>query len=402
MAGFLDIINQNSPGGVGGLFANYLRGLYSQLPQSSLIGDINSGGYGGVIQGDTPSFNDRFSAAPPTPVTPAQSQIAQALPPPINVSALPQPAAPQDMNVPQQAQPIQYTPPPIAAPQPAPQVNPFAGFGNKLQDIAGILNPQLGNVLIARQNQQSLIEGTYKALIQRGMEPAQAVAIAQGISSNPKLAETILPQALGLNPPKTFEEFAARRASGENFPGVQNGSSPQAAYNDFLRNRAAAEAQGKTQGANAAELPKQLTGANNTINAIDDLIKDPGLEYITGPLSKLPNTGLIPAQSRAQAKMDMVRGQAFLMGVQSLKGNGMRVTNAEAMRAEQAQAQLNQAQSSKDLKVALGNMRNLMTEIAQNNQEMAGQPRTFQPATNAGSFTQDQYLAEARRRGLVR
>lgn len=104
-----------------------------------------------------------------------------------------------------------------------------------------------------------------------------------------------------------------------------------------------------------AEAMKQLGGAREAAGQIsrqiEDLKNDAGLDSVLGPWdSRTPN--VFGDATRAQSKIDRIKGQVFLQGFGMLKGGGA-ITEVEGMKAEQAMARLNQAQSPEDFKAAL-------------------------------------------------
>ena len=201
---------------------------------------------------------------------------------------------------------------------------------------------------VIQQNQRQTAIAVTQQQLGRGVPLQQAIAAGVAASTDPKIAEELFSRY------KNLEEKIANTSGGG------TGGSPTQQLMDLKKGEAAATKSGQLQAQAAADLPKHLLGINTTINSIDTLMNDPGLDYIAGPMSKIPNTGLIPAQSRALAQFEMLKGRAMIQGIHDLSGQGMRITQAEAMTGSQAQAALNQAQNTKDLKAAMLNYRDLL------------------------------------------
>jgi hypothetical protein len=117
--------------------------------------------------------------------------------------------------------------------------------------------------------------------------------------------------------------------------------------------RIAAEEKAKAQAQKATDF------ADMGIGVIDQLMAEPGLKYITGMSSKLP---VVPGTSQAKADSlaKQLEGQAFLQAFQSLKGGGA-ITNIEGEKATAAIARLQRAQSEKDYRGALTELRGILS-----------------------------------------
>lgn len=121
------------------------------------------------------------------------------------------------------------------------------------------------------------------------------------------------------------------------------------------RNTAVGKAEGEAAGAAIAAAPAANARAEAIAAQIDDLLADPGLARVTGPIQgRLPNVSA--DAHRAQSKVDQVLGNAFLEGRQLLKGGGA-ITDFESRKAEQAFIRANQAQSDEDFRKAMEDFR---------------------------------------------
>jgi hypothetical protein len=98
--------------------------------------------------------------------------------------------------------------------------------------------------------------------------------------------------------------------------------------------------------------------AQDSINLIDSIIKDPALPSITGMVQ-----GRIPPLSQAGtnlvAKIEQVQGQAFLQAFESLKGGGA-ITEREGLAAQNAIARLQRTQDDKSYIAALNDLKAIL------------------------------------------
>ena len=101
---------------------------------------------------------------------------------------------------------------------------------------------------------------------------------------------------------------------------------------------------------------QEIAGKEMMIGQIDALLFDPALGKALGiegflrtPFAEL---GLDTDAARVKARIDQIKGGAFLQAFESLKGGGQ-ITELEGQKAEAAQSRLNTAQSEDDFKEAL-------------------------------------------------
>lgn len=105
---------------------------------------------------------------------------------------------------------------------------------------------------------------------------------------------------------------------------------------------------------------QEIAGKEMMIGQIDALLFDPALGKALGiegflrtPFAEL---GLDTETARVKARIDQIKGGAFLQAFESLKGGGQ-ITELEGQKAEAAQSRLNTAQSEEDFKDALREFR---------------------------------------------
>ena len=105
---------------------------------------------------------------------------------------------------------------------------------------------------------------------------------------------------------------------------------------------------------------QEIAGKEMMIGQIDALLFDPALGKALGiegflrtPFAQL---GLDTDTARVKARIDQIKGGAFLQAFESLKGGGQ-ITGLEGQKAEAAQSRLNTAQSEEDFRDALNEFR---------------------------------------------
>lgn len=354
---------------VAGSFGDFMSGSNNDIMLRLLMGQ--GGGMPQAPQGTgAQSFDESgFSFAPPTlanvPMPPRRPSIQQDAP--MNI-------APQASNAMAQVQPQ-----PQQRPMAAPQAEP--GFMDRLSAASRNLgaNPGLPGIFdaikgfntgertdpqgVGQANQAKMAEAIYGALRQRSIPDQQAMAIARAASIDPKLAETLLPQALGLKPPSTMEGVFADQAYNA---GRGNASGPAAAggtsaaaqgYYDFLRQKNAAEKAGTTEGERVAnaqlDLPGAVAQAQEQLRLVQELRNHPGRGQI-GWHDVLGSAPLVPSTKGydAQKVLDQIKGGAFLEAFKSLKGGGA-ITEVEGKKATDAIARMDRATSKAEFDKAL-------------------------------------------------
>ncbi len=284
---------------------------------------------------------------------------------------------------------------------------------------------------------------TLQALIARGMDPAQARAVA----SSPDLMKAVIPQLFGLNttddikeyqfakkedPSLTFERFMARKkaVSGEfgmqpiwgtgpdGKPAVlQLGKSGEAKQSvlpqgftlardpikidgptgtvildpqtrqqvSFIpKDVAGAERQkviGEAQGQAQVQLPGAISDAEVTSKRIDQLLanKD-GLDSIVGGFDQYrPSWTLGESGRNALARLEQLQGGAFLQAFNMLKGGGA-ITEVEGRKAEQAIARLQRSQGETDFREALQDFRDAVNDGVRKLRARAGETGAYPDA----------------------
>lgn len=398
-------------------------GFFGEQPTSNGSG-LRPGGFADrLVNGDpaaAASPQTTGSVAPPLPPLDAPRTLGFA--PGMNAPQSPQSFGPtldqRAYGSPGPQQPMQQQPmqapslPPQAAQALAqapgmPSQDP--GFGGRLQ--AGFANLESGgnpisaafNVVhgfatgkrtdargVAQENQAQMAQAVYGALVQRGIPHEQAVGIAQAAATDPKIAEQLLPQALGLKPPATMEGVIAEQAynanKGRNSAGSPQGAGGQTAmgtYEDFIKRKHAAEKAGTTEGERVAnaqlDLPTAVAQANEAMRLTNELKthkgRDNGLFWHGKASAYLPDSA-IPGNTDARDALgilNQIKGGAFLEAFKALKGGGP-ITEIEGKKATDAIARMDRSQSRAEFDKALSDYQGIIKLGIDRANQLAGQP----------------------------
>ena len=137
---------------------------------------------------------------------------------------------------------------------------------------------------------------------------------------------------------------------------IQKGKVVKSASDPKLQGELAASKEfGKKTGEAKFDLPRAEANAERVLKTIDDTVGDPALQSVTGPIAgRLP--ALFGKQARGVARIEQLKGGAFLTAYQELKGGGQ-ITEAEGQKAEAAFARLNRVQDYEDHIAALRDLR---------------------------------------------
>jgi len=231
------------------------------------------------------------------------------------------------------------------------------GFGSGVRtDKAGI----------ALQNQKQMAQALHTALVQRGIPSQQAIGIATAAATDPKLAEVLLPQALGLKPPQTIEGVIAERMAGQN-RGGQQGQGSFDPYGELKRLKqaeaegsSAGKVVGETQATAKMDMPSAVAGAQEQLRLLDELKNHPGRKQI-GWHDIAGSVPLVPSTKGydAQVLLDQIKGGALLEAYKTLKG-GVQITEIEGKKATAAVNRMERATSRAEFDRALEDYRGVI------------------------------------------
>lgn len=134
------------------------------------------------------------------------------------------------------------------------------------------------------------------------------------------------------------------------------------------------KALGKAQGELTATLPSDMLSSTQTVAQIDELLRNPGLDAIVGPLDQFRPSWTMGDQGRdALARYNQLKGRAFLQAYSMLKGGGQ-ITEVEGKKAEDAMARMDRAQDEATFRQALQDFRDAVQEGQRKLLEKAGIP----------------------------
>ena len=166
------------------------------------------------------------------------------------------------------------------------------------------------------------------------------------------------------------------QAGGVTFPAMPSAQGLPGRAQQEVQTEAAKTA-AKKQAEMQIDLPKAEQSMQGAVKVVDDLINHPGREWGTGFSSMLWS----PAGSSKKdfdAKLQQAQGKVFLQAYETLKGGGQ-ITEVEGLKAEQAMANLDQAQSEGQFLQALKDLREAFQSGFKKLQQAAG----VQPAEPA-------------------
>ncbi|MEP0150012.1 hypothetical protein [Roseibium sp.] len=169
---------------------------------------------------------------------------------------------------------------------------------------------------------------------------------------------------------------------------IPEGITPVSPYS-LNADKARGTAVGKGMGEAQTELGGTLQTADRMLGVIDDVLNDPNRGAGTGASSIF---NVIPATGGYDfnQKVKQLQGQAFLQAFESLKGGGQ-ITEVEGMKAEQAIARLNTAQSEPAFEQALMDLKEVVQAGKQRAMQRAGGVQAQRPApVNVGGYTIEQ------------
>lgn len=122
-----------------------------------------------------------------------------------------------------------------------------------------------------------------------------------------------------------------------------------------LRDAAAqGQAQGTARGEAVANLPTIQTATRAALDTVDKMLAHPGMGTATGLSGTLDPRNYIPGTDARNFRVlrNQAQGQVFLDAFQALKGGGA-ITEVEGLKAEQAKARMDTAQSDEEFRAAL-------------------------------------------------
>jgi hypothetical protein len=169
----------------------------------------------------------------------------------------------------------------------------------------------------------------------------------------------------GLSPEQQQQYLTMKRAEkyldvGTGFvrPNPIDPANPTPVVQKDIAGRERAEAIGQAGGKAAADLPRIVDNANQTLQLIQKIRTHPGTEKNFGVQGYIPN---MPGGKAADAyaMVEQLGGKAFLEAFNSLKGGGQ-ITEVEGKKATDATVRMSKAQSHKAFTEALDDLESVI------------------------------------------
>ena len=154
--------------------------------------------------------------------------------------------------------------------------------------------------------------------------------------------------------------------------GVRKADLPEGVTLEDDTFKTSARAQGKTQGETLANMPAIENNADRALKTVEQLLNHDGIDAGTGFSSKIP---AVPGSNKYAFNVanKQAQGQVFLQGFEALKGGGV-ITEVEGLKAEQALARMDQAQSREDYEAGLKDYRDVINNGMAAAYRKAGKP----------------------------
>ncbi len=164
-------------------------------------------------------------------------------------------------------------------------------------------------------------------------EDAQGNPVLMQMSDTGEAVPTKLPEGVRPSKGTTQIDLGTQFAILDRQTGQVIGYQPK-----DLTGAAAATAQGTVQGTAKGNLPLVKWAGESMIRSIDDVINDPNVKNVIGPIA-----GAIPqvsaAGNEARSRVDQILGKTFLQAYNDLRGGGS-ITESEGARATAAYTRL--------------------------------------------------------------
>jgi len=203
------------------------------------------------------------------------------------------------------------------------------------------------------------------------------------MNSKGGMSQVSTPPGVTLNDRVNYLDTGTQLVPVSQHGGMSPASGAQPIAQD-VTGKAAAQAQGTTQGNVAGQLPQTLASGQRMINEIDALLQDPGLDRITGPVGSNVPYWFNGDANRAKSRLDQVLGGTFLQAYNDLRGAGQ-ISNAEGQSAKEAYNRLQKLDmNDADYKQALVEFRQELVKLLNLAQQRAsGQLAPLSPQTEA-------------------
>ena len=186
-----------------------------------------------------------------------------------------------------------------------------------------------------------------------------------------------LPPGMSVAPPTTYLDTGTGFTPASKYGGV---SAPGPVVPKNVAATEAEKEKGASAGKAAASLPVAEAAADRIVRAIDEVLADPYLPNMTGPIEgRSPNvTG---NAARVQSRIDQILGGTFLQAYNDLRGGGQ-ITEREGAAATAAYNRLSTLTvNDADYVKALQDFRSEVLKLVEIARQRAGQPAAAPPAS---------------------
>lgn len=245
--------------------------------------------------------------------------------------------------------------------------------GTSYGDYAqGVAQSALGKPTLGSQVTSSRLGDTFKQL----NELSKAQLYMNGGTGRNGVTIQATNSIMAENPGMSFTDAysIAKSGLGQGVTYGPDGVTPLPGAANTITNLKRAGAQGTAQGKDVAEsqtkLPDYIDNANYLNSQIDTLINTPGLDQNFGQASYLPNIRGGDA-ANAQTKLEQLKNLNFLAAFNSLRGGGQ-ISNVEGEKAQNAYANLLNAQSYAQALQSLQEMKTYISLGVQRAKDKAG------------------------------
>lgn len=162
-------------------------------------------------------------------------------------------------------------------------------------------------------------------------------------------------------PIETINQVPTRVMAGGAQQPLSTLASEANAAGEVNRARAEGTESGQARGTAVANLPVIQHTTRLALDTVEKMLQHPGMGTATGLSGTLDPRNYIPGTDARnfQALKNQAQGQVFLDAFQAMKGGGT-VTEIEGLKAEQAKARMDTAQSDEEFRTALNDYANAL------------------------------------------
>lgn len=174
-------------------------------------------------------------------------------------------------------------------------------------------------------------------------------------------------------PIETINQVPSRVLAGGEVQQLSSLPSEAAAAQQVNAAKAEGTETGQARGTAIANLPSIQNTTRAALETVDKMLQHPGMGTATGLSSVIDPRNYIPGTDARDFRVlrNQAQGQVFLDAFQALKGGGT-VTEVEGLKAEQAKARMDTAQSDEEFRSALNDYASALRRGLQLAEQRAG------------------------------